>query len=92
MLAAVEAGLSRKAISRSAHQALNDLVAGHGPDAADRRPLRDGGPRPPSRATRRSSAARCTSCSPTDIGSVEVVNDVTEKELLAAMRGIGLQR
>ena len=29
---------------------------------------------------------------PTDIGRVEVVNDVTEKELLAAMRGIGLQR
>jgi 3-dehydroquinate synthase len=91
MLAASKLALSRKAISRPAHQALNDLIGAMGPMP----PIGDLSATEALTAVRRDKKVIRGTLHfvlPTDIGSVEVVNDVSEKELLAAMRGIGMQR
>ena len=92
MLVAAELAVARGALRRRATaQALADLIASLGPlppiadlsvDARCSRPCS---------TTRRSSPAGCTSCCRPAIGATAIVDDVTEKELKAALSARGLQ-
>jgi 3-dehydroquinate synthase len=91
MIAAAHLALSRKALRRSACEALQDLVASLGPMP----PVSDLSATEALAAVRRDKkVVRGTLhfVLPTDIGRVEIANDVSERELQAAMRAIGLKR
>jgi 3-dehydroquinate synthase len=91
MLAAARLALTRRAIGRAAHDALRELVAAMGPMP----PVADLSATEALAAVRRDKkVVRGTLhfVLPTDIGRVEIVNDVSERELLAAMRALGLRR
>ena len=91
MLAAAALALKRGAMNRGAHDALAELIGAMGPMP----PIGDLSATEALTAVRRDKkVVRGTLhfVMPTDIGAVEVANDVTERELLAAMRAIGLKK
>ena len=91
MLAAARLALARRALSRTAHEALQELIAALGPMP----PVGDLSATEALAAVRRDKkVVRGTLhfVLPTGIGRVEIVNDVSERELVTAMRGLGLKR
>jgi 3-dehydroquinate synthase len=90
MLAAAKLAVSRGVMPASANDALADLIAAMGPLP----PVGDLPVKAALEAVRRDKkVVRGTLhfVMPLDIGRVEVVNDVSEGELAAALQGIGLQ-
>jgi 3-dehydroquinate synthase len=91
MIAAARLALARKALRRAACDALQDLVAALGPMP----PVGDLSSTEALAAVRRDKkVVRGTLhfVLPTEIGRVEIANDVSERELVTAMRAIGLKR
>jgi 3-dehydroquinate synthase len=91
MLAAARLALARRALSRTAHEALQELITALGPMP----PVGDLSATEALAAVRRDKkVVRGTLhfVLPTGIGRVEIVNDVSERELVTAMRGLGLKK
>ena len=91
MLAAAKLAVARRAMARPDHDALEQLIAAMGP----RPPVGDLSVTAALDAVRRDKkVVRGTLhfVMPREIGRVEVVSDVSEGELAAALRGIGMAR
>jgi 3-dehydroquinate synthase len=91
MLAAARLALARRAMSRTAHDALQELIAALGPMP----PVGDLSATEALAAIRRDKKVLRGTLHfvlPTEIGRVEIVNDVSERELATAMRALGLKK
>ena len=90
MLGAADLAVARGALAERERQALATADRAARPSAAGRRPAHPEMSWRRSGATRRSSTAGCTSCIAIEIGATMTVDDVTEEELRATLKRLGL--